>query len=227
MWLASSVMTASMTMNRLIHAAVRRDLDRLSDSLGAFDDGDLTRARDLERAFGNLRRELTRHHEGEDELVWPMLADAGVAADLLDAMEAEHQALAAALSETAAAMSTFARSGSAADSAAARASVVRTQSVVERHFTHEEAALEPQLVPRFGSPEWKAVERKLSRVPPGVAGPFFAWLTDGISDEGRTFLRSTVPAPVTFVLARVFGRRYNRDVAPVWRARAGQGRPES
>ncbi len=48
-------------------------------------------------------------------------------------------------------------------------------------------------------------------------GPFFAWLTDGMSDEHRAFLRTLVPAPVVTVLARVFGRRYGREVAPVWR----------
>jgi len=51
-----------------------------------------------------------------------------------------------------------------------------------------------------------------------VAGSFFAWLTDGMSDEGRAYLRKTVPTPVVVVLSRVFGRRYNREVAPVWRS---------
>jgi hypothetical protein len=30
-------------------------------------------------------------------------------------------------------------------------------------------------------------------------------------------LKATVPTPVVTVLARVFGRRYNPEVAPVWR----------
>jgi hypothetical protein len=38
-----------------------------------------------------------------------------------------------------------------------------------------------------------------------------------MSDEHRTFLRSTVPAPVVALLVRLFGRRYTREVAPVWR----------
>ena len=214
-------MTEPLTMNRLIHAAVRRDLGRLSDALEAFPDGDKARARDLDRAFVNLRRELTQHHEGEDAHIWPMLASAGVDGGLLSDMESEHQALAEALSETGAAMTSFALSGSGADAAAARASVTRTQAVVERHFTHEENQLEPQLHPLTGTTEWKAVEKKLSRQPPSVAGPFFAWLTDGISDDHRAFLRTLIPAPVVTVLAKVFGRRYNRDIAPIWKPQAG------
>ena len=61
------------------------------------------------------------------------------------------------------------------------------------------------------------MEKKLSRQPPGVAGRFFAWLTDGMTDDGRAFLKTTVPTPVVAVLGKTFGRRYYREVAPVWR----------
>src|SRR5688572_20959351 len=176
-------MTApQLTMNRLVHAAVRRDLERLSTALQGFRDGDMSRARDLDRAFVNLRRELTHHHEGEDTHIWPMLEQVGVDRGLLHDMESEHHAMADALSETGAAMTALATSGTAAAAETARASVVRTREVVERHLTHEEAELEPQLHPHTESPEWKADEKKLSRQPPSVAGPFFAWLTDGISE---------------------------------------------
>ena len=129
--------------------------------------------------------------------------------------------MADALSETGAAMTALATSGSAAAAATAHASVVRTRAVVERHLAHEEQELEPQLHKHTETPEWKAVEKKLSRQPPSVAGPFFAWLTDGMSDAHRAFLRSLVPGPVVTVLAKVFGRRYNRDIAPIWRPQAG------
>jgi len=211
---------SSMTMNRVIHAAVRRDLDRLVRALDAIADGDRGRAQDLQRAYANLRHELTHHHTGEDRWIWPMLAGVGVDADLLAAMESEHHSMSAALAETGAAMDGFATSGSASDATAARESVIRSRAVVEQHLTHEEEKLEPVLVPHFESAEWKAVEKKLSRQPPGVAGRFFAWVTDGMGDEERTFLRSTVPPPVVFVLTRVFGRSYRRDIAPVWQRSA-------
>ena len=204
-------------MNRVIHAAVRRDLNRLSTALGDLRDGDTARAQALERAYANLHTELTHHHEGEDSYVFPMLGRIGVDKGLLATMDSEHHAMAEALTETAGAMATVARSGSAADAAAAQASVVRTREVVERHLQHEENELEPQLTPHVESPEWKAVEKKLRSQPLGVVGRFFAWLTDGMSDEHRAFLRTTVPTPVVVVLAKTFGRRYYRDIAPTWR----------
>jgi hemerythrin-like domain-containing protein len=207
------------TMNGLIHNAVRRDLARLSAALDPWRDGDRARGRELERAFANLHRELTHHHEGEDAYVWPFLEGTGVDRDLLAEMEDEHAAMSAALADTAAGLATLARTGSAADAAAARTSVERTREVVGRHLDHEEDALEPLLRGHEGSAEWKAVTGKLQHRSPGDAGSFFAWLTDGISEDDRAALRATVPAPVTAVLSRVFGRRYTREVAPVWHER--------
>ncbi len=205
------------TMNGLIHNAVRRDLARLSAALDPWQDGDRARAGELERAFANLHRELTHHHEGEDAHVWPFLAGTGVGADLLAEMETEHEAMSAALASAAESLGVLARTGSAADAAAARAQVEHAREVVVHHLDHEEEQLEPLLRSHEGSAEWRAVTGKLRHRSPGDAGSFFAWLTDGISDADRAVLRATVPPPVTGVLTRVFGRRYTRGIAPVWR----------
>ena len=210
-------MDEQLTMNRVIHAAVRRDLDRLDGALAGMADGDRPRARALDRAYRNLHTELTHHHEGEDTHIWPMLASVGVDRQLLDTMESEHHAMAEALAETRSAMATVATSGSRVDAAAARDSLLRTRDVTERHLRHEERELEPLLAPHMGSPEWHTVEKKLRSQPLPVAGRFFAWLTDGMSEENRAVLKTSVPTPVVTVLSRVFGRRYHKEVAPTWR----------
>jgi len=207
-----------MSMNRVIHGAVRRDLARLTEALDGAPDGDRARAGELQRAFTNLHQQLTVHHEGEDEYVFPWLASEGVDADLLKAMETEHEAMAAGLAESSETMAAYGRSGSAADAAAARASLVRTTEAVERHLAHEETDLEPLITSRSESPGWKAVEKKLRRQPPKVAGRFFAWVTDGMGIPERAYFRATVPPPVTYGLAHTLGRSYYREVAPVWRS---------
>src|SRR3954447_6956885 len=210
-------MSETMTMNRVIAQAVRRDLGRLEAALAAAGDGDTARAQQLERAYANLHRELTRHHEGEDQYIFPFLAKAGLPSDLLKAMDDEHHAMADALGETRAAMATYASSGSATDAATAPASVARTRAVVDRHLDHEERDLEPLLEPHMETAEWKAVEKQLRRASPIVIGKFFAWIQDGMTEEGRSYLRSTIPPPVTAVFGRVAGRGYHRDIAPSWR----------
>ena len=100
-----------MTMNRVIHGAVCRDLDRFTAALDALPDGDTARAAQLQRAFANLRRELTEHHESEDTYAWPALQKLGADVDLLEAMESEHADMSRALAETDTALSALARTG--------------------------------------------------------------------------------------------------------------------
>jgi len=203
-------------MNRVIHAAVRRDLARLDVALGDFPDGDVERARDLGRAYGYLRYELTRHHEHEDDLIWPMMARFDVDPNLLATMESEHHAMADALREIADALVRLVEIPTESTAREARLVVGAAREVVDQHLAHEERAVEPLLVDLYDTAEWKAVERVLRKAPPHVAGAFFAWLQDGMDEAERGFLRETVPPPVTLVLVRVFGRGYRRDVASVW-----------
>ncbi|MCA0145107.1 hemerythrin domain-containing protein [Blastococcus sp. LR1] len=209
-------MAGPMTMNRVIHAAVRRDLQRLSTALDDWQDGDRGRGTELARAFANLHAELHHHHVSEDTHIWPMLASVGVDAELLATMESEHEAMAETLAQTSTALDSLAATGSTADALGAKASVGRTQEIVEQHLRHEEDELEPQLAPHHDSAQWKAVEKKLRSRPLGETGRFFAWLTDGMGDPERQFLRSTIPPPVVTVLTRTFGRRYTREIAPCW-----------
>ena len=213
-------MTGPMTMNRVIHAAVRRDLARLESALAAVPDGDLARARQLQVAYANLHRELKHHHEGEDTYVFPFLERVEGAGELVQVMESEHQAMADALDEAGAAIDAYASTGSATAAHAARDAVVRANEVVEQHLHHEEDELEPLLLPHLQTPEWKAVEKRLRPASLTESGRAMAWIQDGMPEDARAHLRSTIPAPVTFLLSRLAGRSYYRDVAPAWQARS-------
>jgi hemerythrin-like domain-containing protein len=206
-----------MTMNRVIHGAVRRDLRRLDAALASAADGDRDRAAALARAFDFLQGQLVHHHRGEDDHVFPALQRLGVDTSLIGDMEAEHEAMSSALAGAHDAMAAYAASGSVADRDAARQAVGRAQEATERHLEHEERELEPLMIPHFESEEWKAAEKALRSQPPGVAGRFFAWVQDGMEPREREYLGATVPGPVRYVLSRVFGRAYYRDIAPVWR----------
>jgi hemerythrin-like domain-containing protein len=206
-----------MTMNRVIHAAVRRDLARLEAALDAAPDGDRVRASQLKAAYANLYRELKHHHIGEDTFVFPFLARVEGASDLVRVMEEEHEAMATALTEAGMAMSAYALTGSAADAHAARDAVLRAHQVVERHLHHEEVDFEPLMLPHLESPDWKAVEKQLRPASLADTGRWMAWVQDGMPAEERAYFRSTIPVPVSFLLSRVAGRSYYREVAPAWR----------
>jgi hemerythrin-like domain-containing protein len=205
-----------MTMNQVIHAAVRRDLTRLDRALDAFPSDDAERANQLARAYRFLRHQLTDHHQSEDELIWPVIARLGVDRALLDTMESEHHEMAEALTETSAAMTALVARPETDVAAEALASVRRTRAVVDRHLDHEEDELEPALAAYLETPEWKGVEKQLRRRPMSEIGPFLAWLQDGQEPAVRTHLRSTIPPPVLAAIPALFGRSYTRLVAPAW-----------
>jgi hypothetical protein len=207
---------ATMSMNKAIHAAVRRDIGRFLGALATFPAGDRRRAEQLGKAWDNLDDQLTRHHEGEHEIAWPALKRIGVPQALLDTFDEEHETLAAALTDTRSAMSAFRSSASAENASAARAAFARLETVAGSHLDHEEAEIEPVYQAHKDSPEMKAMGRQFGKVSPAVGGRFFAWVMDGAGAEERAAITESVPKPVLMIIGGVFGRGYRRDIASVW-----------
>lgn len=204
------------SMNKCIHAAIRRDLARLEAALATAQDGDRARAGDLQRAWAHLARQLHTHHQHEDTIFFPTLLGLGLDATLLQEMEAEHQEMERATQAIDAAMTAYAASGSTADASGARAVVLSGTEVVERHLAHEEAELEPAMRPYLDTSEWRAAEGRLRKQGPRTIGTLFAWLQDGGREDALEYFRGTLPAPVRIVFTVVFGRDYRSKVAPVW-----------
>lgn len=207
-----------MSMNRVIHAAVRRDLHRFEQALASFPTGDADRAAALHRAWRNLHGELTRHHESEHRVAWPRLAALGVSEELLGSMDLEHDAMAAGLIETGVVMARLRDQPTAECASAALRSVRTLRQVTVAHLEHEEEELEEIYLTHRDSPEMREMGREFGRVGPVVGGQFFAWLLDGAGPVERATVAATVPRPVLAVVNGLFGRGYRREIAPVWRA---------
>jgi hemerythrin-like domain-containing protein len=205
-----------MSMNKAIHGAFRRDLNRFLDALDSFSGGDRRRADQLATAWANFDDQLTRHHHGEHDVAWPALESVGVSRDLIAQLDQEHDRLAQALASARAAFSALRSSGSATDAATAREAVATVQTVAVEHFDHEEAEIEPIYLTKRDDPAIKAMGRQFGRVSPPVAGTFFAWVTDGATPEEITAIKENVPGPVLAIISGVFGRKYRREIAPVW-----------
>ncbi|SDO88860.1 Hemerythrin HHE cation binding domain-containing protein [Pedococcus dokdonensis] len=203
-------------MNKAIHGAFRRDLDRFIEALAVSPAGDRARARQLTTAWANFDDQLTHHHEGEHEIAWPALLSVGVSAQLLEAMDAEHDTMAAALSETRAAMSALSGDPSAEQAATARSCFEQLRTVTVQHLDHEEAELEPVYQAKRDTPEIKAMGRAFGKTGMARGGRFFAWVLDGASPAERAAVTSEVPGPVLAIIGGIFGRGYRKDVAPVW-----------
>ena len=210
-------------MNKAIHGAFRRDLDRFVTALGTFRPGDRARAAQLGTAWANFDDQLTHHHEGEHEIAWPALQSVGVSPELLEAMDAEHDTMATALGETRAAMAALLRDPGAEQAAAAKQCFERLRSVTVAHLDHEEAELEPVYQAKKDTPEIKAMGRAFGKTGMARGGRFFAWVLDGASPEERAGVTASVPGPVLSIIGGIFGRGYRREIAPIWTSGSSRG----
>jgi hemerythrin-like domain-containing protein len=209
--------TMTMSMNKVIHCAVRRDLRRFRTALDSFHDGDRARATALHTAWVNFDQQLTEHHEGEHEIAWPALKAIGVSDESIATFDQEHEAMAAALKAAGTAMDTLAQTATATDAQAASTAMAALEAATTSHLDHEEQETEPLLLTKKDDPDVKLMGKQFSRrssIP--VAGTFFAWVEDGATAEEKAALRESVPGPVLTIIGGLFGRRYRKEVAPVW-----------
>jgi len=204
-------------MNRVIHGAFRRDLDRFVAALGSFRAGDQRRAEELNTAWANFDDQLTYHHEGEHSTAWPALQKVGVSPDLLATMDAEHDTMAQSLAATRAGMADLVRTPHREQADSALAAFEQLRTVTVAHLDHEESELEQVYLDNRDDPAIVEMGKTFAKVSPARGGRFFAWLLDGASPDERAALTETVPGPVLRIVTGIFGRGYKKNVAPVWR----------
>ena len=127
--------------------------------------------------------------------------------------------MAAALASTSPVMAALARTPTTESADQAAAAMAALDHATTTHLDHEESETEELLLGRMDDPIVKDMGKKFGRrAGLGTAGTFFAWMQDGASAEERAALRASVPGPVLAIIGGLFGRRYRKEVAPVWAA---------
>src|SRR6266576_5460862 len=188
---------AEMSMNRVIHGAVRRDLDRFTKALSTPGGGDERRVEQMSAAWANFHEQLTRHHSSGHRIAWPALRKAGISDDLITQFDAGHDRMAAALESAGQAMRSLRGTPSAENVKAAREAMATVRATTTGHLDQEEAGREPFYHEHAHTPEMKAMGRAFGReYKPPEAGTYFAWLQDGASSDELAGLRQNVPGPV-------------------------------
>jgi hemerythrin-like domain-containing protein len=210
--------TPTMSMNKVIHCAVRRDLKRFGRALADFNDGDRARAEALHRAWTNFDAQLTEHHEGEHDIAWAGLKAIGIDQATIDSFDQEHDRMAADLASARAAMEKLRGLATRADADAAAAAVATLEATTTTHLDHEEERTESAYLEHVDHPAIKEMGKKFSRRQSiAKAGAFMAWMDDGATPDEKAAMRVSIPGPVVTIIGGIFGRGYRKEVAPVWR----------
>jgi Hemerythrin HHE cation binding domain len=182
------------------HRAMRRDLARVAALAGdiAGRDQSPRRAGAICRYTAALLAEVRAHQQGEDEVLWPVIAaTAGQAVDLAPLAD-DHQAIEAATVRVGQALASLAAEPySRAEALPAPVSALR--DMVDEHIADEEAQLFPAMRRRaFGSPcpGWRGTRPMVSCARcwrPAAGGPV-SRLLPAVLDTAGWNTRHSVPA---------------------------------
>jgi hypothetical protein len=190
-------MAVDFAMNGMLHRALLRELDRVQGFVAA---GDLQQARKHWWFFSDA---LHQHHEGEDMFLFPLVrARSSDTSEIttIDALEAEHEQLHAALD---ACDADFRGDGAFPDSTDSDINALRL--VLAAHCAHEEAEGEPLLAKYLTDEDLKpfnAANRKGEH-----AMLIFPWVADGGSAADQS-VYDVLPGPVRLFLKPVMQRKY-------------------
>jgi Hemerythrin HHE cation binding domain len=211
-------------MNRLFHAALRRDLERAIGALTAATHRTPAQRTALAEHVSLVLDLLHHHHVGEDTGLWPLVRRR--APDLgpqLDVMETEHASVAGAIVSTRAAARHYAATtDTTAASRRLRKALVELRGVLLPHLDHEETEVMPRVVRALTNRDWSALSRREVRNwrSLGRAGTGLVWMVDGLEPTQRAAFDRQVSAAFRWFVNKRYGPAYRRRTATAFGATA-------
>jgi hypothetical protein len=205
-------------MMGIVHRALRRDLARARAALTA----DWPTADDQRVAIaghlGWLMDFLPRHHQSEDDGLYPLVRRRSpAAAGMLDAMDADHHAIGPAMAGLEEAAAEYGRS--AAGRAAVLTAIGRLHEVLLPHLRREEDEMMPLVSAAITDAQWQEIEQQYNVKPlsPMELADTGLWILDGLQGEERAKVEGLVRPVPRFVITRVLSGRYRRAAFRRWR----------
>jgi len=190
-----------------IHRAVRRDVSRLATALA---EGQEATAAAVRAYWGVTAAQLHHHHEFEDTVVWPLMGERlGARVETLLARNGhEHQAMAAAMEEFDAVLSTM-----TADTGAARAALGQMEVAIETHLAHEEADVLPLIPEAFTMDDIAFFQTEDAKT--NAANVFLPWMLDDAPEVDVAFFTGAMPEPVREQLESIWMPQWLQTVDAV------------
>ena len=207
---------ADTRINAIVHAALRRDINRAKNVLQQpYPPPDGQRVALADHLLW-MTAFLHRHHTAEDTL-WPLIRQRSPSAGaLLDQMEADHSRVSPAIDRVAAAAEQYRTTESARPELAS--AVDELESELRPHLRREEDEMMPivsRSITRAEFDEWDQTTNIAPKTKRelGIEGH---WLIDGLDQERYDLVVSLVPPVVRFIVLQGFARPYRRACTARW-----------
>ena len=212
-----------MTMMYVMHHAFRRDLAVLSAAAAVTPATDRRAWVALADRWALFAEALHLHHSGEDRGLWPRLLAVATPeeAEVLEAMEAEHEGIDPMLTACAAG---FARLREHADDDARAALAVRlaaARAQLGEHLRHEETEAIAIIQRRLSDADWHQIEEESFKhdIPPRTLLKLVPWVAEGVPADVREVVFSApggrVNQALWYLTRGGFRRRQRRALAYV------------
>lgn len=210
---------ADTSMMRIVHNALRRDLDRLSSVLHHDPRPDDARRTAIVEHLGWMMDFLRAHHAGEDDGLFPVVRERRPdATDLLDDMDRDHRDVAAAVEKVAATIATDRQPDASTANADLGAAVDLLRTRLIPHLRREEDEVLPIVSSCMTHGEWSEIEqehfvRSTSLRELGLEGH---WLIDEVDDADRAVVVGVVHPVPRFILLHGLAGTYRRRRDAWW-----------
>lgn len=207
---------ADISMMGIVHGALRRDLQRTRMVLEGEDVPDARRSALGQHAVWMMEF-LKEHHSGEDLGLYPMVrAKDPSLAPLLDAMDAEHEAVHPAIEAVEVAGRRYANDPGA--KAGLVAALDQLDAVLSPHLKHEEEELMPLVSKTVTVRDWQKYDQDFNVGPKKTTELAMQghWLIDNANAQDRNTVVHVVPAVPRFFLINFMGGAYRRRRAALW-----------
>ena len=195
-----------------VHRVFHDTLGRASAVIGAVGDGDVDRVATVANFFDNILLFLRVHHQGEDDLMFPLLRQRCPGElELIDRVASQHADADDKVAAAAGSLGAWSASPSA-EAQRCAAAINALGDHLEAHFADEERELLPLCAKHLSAPEWGAL--------PGHAMASFTgdkiWLILGLVADRMTATQrddmfAHMPPPVVDMWTN-FGRQAFADL---------------
>ncbi|HEY5136263.1 MAG TPA: hemerythrin domain-containing protein [Candidatus Nanopelagicales bacterium] len=155
---------------------------------------------------------LHHHHEGEDELLYPVLiAKVPEQAAHTEEVEHEHQLVAGAIDAVSTACSGWRRRPTAETGEALAAALDSLNAQLQPHLDDEERDIVPLAAVTLTQEEWEAIgEHSRSQIPRNKMAIAFGMLLEPLDDSDRAYMKATLPAPVRLLYPLLIQRPWTK-----------------
>lgn len=212
---------ADTTMMRIVHEALRRDLERARTTLESTATG-VARRRAVADHLGWMMRFLHAHHTSEDIGLYALVraradGDARTLA-VLDRMATDHGAIEPAMAAVETEATALATDPTEAANRRTIDALTELEAVLLPHLRDEEDVAMPIASGLVTAAEWQALEQEHNLDPKSMSELGFEghWLIDGADGADRATVLGLVPPIPRLVLEHGFARRYRRHAAACW-----------